>query len=58
MTEYSKQNLQERLINIRKEESFTVAVCIDSKGKVVPVLNEAPCHEDTGGVERYISMHS
>jgi hypothetical protein len=37
-------------INIRKEDSFT-AVCIDSKGKVVPVLNQAPCHEDIGGVE-------
>jgi hypothetical protein len=44
MTEYSKQNLQEGLINFRKEDSFTVAICVDGKGKVVPMLNEATCH--------------
>jgi hypothetical protein len=50
MTESCKQNPQEGLINIRKEQSFTV-VCIDDYGKVVPVLNEAPCREDIQGVE-------
>jgi len=28
------------------------------KGEVVPVLNQAPCHEDVLGEWRYSSMHS
>jgi hypothetical protein len=31
---------------------------VEGKGKIVPVLNQASCHEDVFGVWRYSSMHS
>jgi hypothetical protein len=33
-------------------------VKVKGKGKVAPVLNQAPCHEDVLGEWRYSSTHS
>jgi hypothetical protein len=51
-----------QVIKLLRDEGISLSIALKSvlkgKGKAVPVLNKAPCHEDILGEQRYRSTHS